>query len=479
MKKYAGIFVNNEFVVTANYKKIISPMNGEEWAEIPYASEQETERAIKAARTAFPQWKNTELVEVSRLLRKLGDLVLENKEELSKIECMGNGKLYSELVNNEIPMVAEWLYYYAGIAGQLRGEYVEVSKNVFSYIKKEPIGVIGAIVPWNSPLLMLAWKIGPALAARNTVVLKPAIDTSASALLFANLIVEVGFPPGVVNIVTGDIEVAKTLSSHQEIDKVAFTGSTNTAIHISKQASDTLKKVTFELGGKAPHIIFADADIEKATNAAVRGIFINAGQTCAAGSRVFIEASIYEECLKKIIEKTKQLTVANPFDENAKMGPIANKLQMEKLHDFVEKTKQDGGKIEFGGQRLTIDGNEDGYYFSPTIVTNVQNDSYLCQEEVFGPILAVLPFETEEQVVEMANETKYGLTAGLWSTNISRAHRVADQLQSGTVWINNYRKIHWSVPYGGYKMSGIGRENGTEAIHEYIEIKTIMVDIAE
>lgn len=479
MKSYEGIFVNNEFIKTAQYKNIVQPNTGREWASIPDASEEETVFAIKAARQAFKTWRKTELSQVSAYLRNLADLVMENKEELATIECHGNGKLYKELLENEIPSVAQWFYYYSGIAGQLRGEYVEINENLHSYVKKEPIGVVGAIVPWNSPLLMLAWKLGPALATRNTIVIKPSFETSASALEFAKLIVKAGFPAGVVNIVTGDLPVAKTLSTHEEIDKVAFTGSTGTAVQISKQASETLKKITFELGGKAPHIIFEDADIEKATSAAVKGIFINAGQTCAAGSRVFIHSSIYEETVEKILAKTKLLKVGEPFSPESEMGPISNEMQYNRLFDFVSRTKDEGGTLLYGGHALKIEGFEEGYYFSPTIFTDVENDSYLCQEEVFGPILAIIPFTNEEEVIEMANDSKYGLTAGLWTKDISRAHRLSNEIVSGTVWVNTYRKIHWSVPYGGYKMSGIGRENGTEAINEYIEIKTVMIDTSE
>lgn len=479
MENYEGIFVNNKFMKTAKYKNIVQPATGNEWATIPYANEEETIIAIKAARIAFKKWRIAELSQVSEYLRNLGDLVLQHKEELATIECKGNGKLYKELIGNEIPSIAQWFYYYAGIAGQLRGEYVEISENLHSYVKKEPIGVVGAIVPWNSPLLMMAWKLGPALATRNTIVLKPSFETSASALVFAELIVKAGFPEGVVNIVTGDLEVAKTLSTHEEIDKVAFTGSTGTAVQISKQASETLKKVTFELGGKAPHIIFEDADLEKATSAAVKGIFINAGQTCAAGSRVFIHSSIYEKALEKILSKTESLQIGEPFAQDSEMGPISNEMQYKRLFDFVERTKSEGGSLLYGGKALTIDGFERGYYFSPTIFTDVDNESYLCQEEVFGPILAIIPFTSEEEVIKMANDTKYGLTAGIWTKDISRAHRLSNEIMSGTVWVNTYRKIHWSVPYGGYKMSGIGRENGTEAINEYVEVKTVMIDTSE
>ena len=478
MEKFQGFFVNNEFVESEAYTKLVSPIDGKEWAEIPNCSEQETIRAIVAARKAFENgWRDTDVTTVSKILRRLGDLVLENKERLATLECKGNGKLFSELINNEIPSVAEWFYYYSGVAAQLRGEYVEISKDVFSYIKKEPIGVVGAIVPWNSPLLMLAWKVAPALATRNTIVIKPAIQTSVSALAFAELIVEAGIPAGVVNIVTGDLTVAKTLTTHPEVDKVGFTGSTNTAIHIAKQSSDTLKKLTFELGGKAPHLIFEDADIEKAILAAVRGIFINAGQTCAAGSRLFIEETIYEECLTKIIEETKKIKVGDPFEADSAMGPISIVEQLDKLKNFIESVKADGGSIIYGGEQLDL--KNGGFYFTPTIVTDIKNDSYLCREEVFGPILAIMPFKNEDDVIKMANDSKYGLTAGVWTKNLARAHRISNKLQSGTVWINNYRKIHWSVPYGGYKMSGYGRENGLEVINEFTEIKTIMIDITD
>lgn len=477
MEDYTSFFMNNSFVKSERTTEIKSPINGEVWAVVPNCTKQETEEAIMSARSAFENgWRNTDINTVSKLLRKLGDLVLENKEKLATLECKGNGKLYSELIGNEIPSVAEWFYYYSGVAAQLRGEYVEISKDIFSYIKKEPIGVVAAIVPWNSPLLMLAWKVAPALATRNTVVVKPALQTSVSALAFAELVVEAGFPPGVVNIVTGDLEVAKTLTTHPEVDKVGFTGSTNTAVHIAKQAGESLKKLTFELGGKAPHIIFDDANLDKAVVAAAKGVFINAGQTCAAGSRLFIQETIYDEFIEKLIVEVEKIKVGNPFDQDVNMGPISIIEQMDKIQYFIDSVKNDGGTILYGGEALSIEGNESGYYFKPTIVGNVSNNSYVCSEEVFGPVLAVLPFKDEEDIVALANDNKYGLTAGIWTNDISRAHRIANELRSGTVWINTYRKIHWSVPYGGYKMSGYGRENGLEVINEYTEVKTVMID---
>ncbi|MBN6205767.1 aldehyde dehydrogenase [Ralstonia pickettii] len=479
-KFYESIFINNEFVPPLNkeYYDSINPTTGKKWANIPKSSSKDVDKAVVAASNAFQgPWREYNGTERAQLLRKLGDLIKRDTKKLAKLESKDNGKLYSEVVNGEIPSIAEWFYYYAGLADKLYGSYIPLETNLFSMVKKEPVGVVGAIVPWNSPLLMVAWKAAPALAAGNTMVIKPADQTSATALEFANLVVEAGFPPGVINIVTGDTEVGKAIVEHPNIDKIAFTGSTKTAQTIAKGSTNNLKRLSFELGGKAPHIIFEDADLDQALIAATSGIFINAGQTCAAGSRLLVSSKIYDEFISKLVEKTKNIKVGNPLDESSQMGPVSIPEQLEKIDNFILTAKKEGGIILSGGHRITVEGYESGFFYAPTIIEGLNEDSIVCQEEIFGPVLTVIPFETEEEAIQIANNSSYGLTAGLWTNDVRKAHRVADAIRAGIVWVNTYRKIHWAVPYGGFKMSGYGRENGLEVMDLYTESKAIMMDL--
>lgn len=480
MREYNKIFLNNEFVYPENKKtyESINPTTGKAWATIPKSSSKDVNLAVEAAAEAFNgPWRSYNGTERAHLLRKLGDLIQENIDLLSELESSDNGKLFSELQNGEIPSVAEWFYYYAGLADKIHGSYVSHDPTLFSIVKKEPVGVVGALVPWNSPLLMIAWKAAPALAAGNTIVIKPADQTSVTALEFAKLVQQAGFPPGVINIVTGGIEVGHAIVKHPKVDKVAFTGSTRTAQIISKDSVDNLKRLSFELGGKAPHIIFEDADLEQALIAAVSGIFINAGQTCAAGSRLLVHKNIYADFVEKLVEKTKTIQVGNPKDPASHMGPQSIKEQVDKIDEFVSIARQEGGEILTGGHRLEIEGFEDGFFYAPTIISNLSATSVVCQEEIFGPVLVVIPFDSEEEAIAIANNSTYGLTAGLWTNDVRKAHRVSDAIRAGVVWVNTYRKIHWGVPYGGFKMSGYGRENGLEVMELYTEAKTVMMDI--
>jgi acyl-CoA reductase-like NAD-dependent aldehyde dehydrogenase len=482
LRCYDKLFINNEFVspLTGEVFESINPATGKPWALIARGGAQDIDTAVAAARQAFVRWRRTSGTDRAHLLRKLGDLVRQNCQHLAYLESMDNGKPYNETLNGEIPMVAEWFYYYAGLADKLYGNYIPQDANLFTYTKKDPVGVVGAIIPWNSPMMMIAWKVAPALAAGNTIIVKPAEDTSVTAYEFAKLVVEAGIPPGVINIVSGyGREVGAALAAHPQVDKVAFTGSGATAQSIAQQSAGNLKRLSFELGGKAPHIIFDDADLDQALIAAASGIFINAGQTCAAGSRLLISEKIYDEFLEKLVQKAKQIRVGNPMDEATHMGPQSLQSQLLKIEQFVQQAKEEGAGILTGGHRTTVSGYEEGFYYSPTIITDLPNRSAVCQQEIFGPVLTVLPFSSEEEAIHMANDVHYGLTAGLWTNDVRRAHRVADQIQAGMIWVNTYRKIHWTVPYGGFKMSGYGRENGLEVMNLYTETKSIMMDLAE
>lgn len=481
---YDKLFINNEFVPPASGEVYdsINPATGKTWAVIAKGGRQDVETAVSAARLAFEQgpWKNTNGTQRAHLLRKLGDLIAKNTERLAYLESMDNGKLYKETLNVEIPMVKEWFYFYAGIADKMYGSYLPHDANLFTYIRKEPVGVVGAIIPWNSPMMMIAWKLAPALAAGNTIVVKPAEQTSVTAYEFAKLVVEAGFPPGVVNIVSGPgREVGSALASHPDVDKIAFTGSGPTAQSIIRDSVVNIKRLSFELGGKAPHIIFDDADLDQALIAAASGIFINAGQTCAAGARLLLSDKIYDQFLEKLVNKAKQIRVGNPMDERTHMGPQSLKSQLLSIEQFVNQAKEEGAQILTGGTRTIVDGFEEGFYYSPTIVTNVTNRSTICQEELFGPVLTVVPFSTEEEAIHLANDVSFGLTAGMWTNDVRKAHRVADQIRAGMIWVNTYRKFHWAVPYGGYKMSGYGRENGLEVMELYTQTKSIMMDLSE
>jgi acyl-CoA reductase-like NAD-dependent aldehyde dehydrogenase len=480
---YDKLFINNEFVkpLTGEVYESLNPATGKTWAIIAKGGLQDVDQAVKAARAAFEQgpWKKTSGTERAHLLRKLGDLIKQNVENLATLETTDNGKLLKENLNSEIPSVAEWFYYYAGLADKIYGNYMTHDANLFTYTRKEPIGVIGAIVPWNSPLLMIAWKVAPALAAGNTMVIKPAEQTSVTAFEFAKLVKEAGFPPGVVNVVSGFGEAGAALVSHPDVDKIAFTGSSRTAQSITKDSAVNLKRLSFELGGKAPHIIFDDADMDQALIAAASGIFINAGQTCAAGSRLLLQSKIYDEFLEKLVKKAKQIRVGNPMDARAQMGPQTFETHLHRVDSFVNQAKEEGAAILSGGTRTVVPGSEGGFYYSPTIIANVTNKSVICQEEIFGPVLTVIPFDSEEEALKIANDSVYGLTAGLWTNDVRKAHRVAAEIRAGVVWVNTYRKFHWAVPYGGYKMSGYGRENGLEVLELYTETKSVMMDLSE
>ncbi|MBV9434129.1 MAG: aldehyde dehydrogenase family protein, partial [Hyphomicrobiales bacterium] len=377
----------------------------------------------------------------------------------------------------EVQRAADWITFFAGAADKINGDQIPFRPDALAYTRREPVGVVGAILPWNSPVSLYSWKLGPALAAGNTVVLKPAEQTPVSALALGKLIEEAGFPPGVVNIVPGFGPVAgAALVAHPGVDKISFTGEHRTAQEIMRGASVNLKRCSFECGGKSPHILFADADLDKALVVATHGAFRSTGQSCSLGSRLFAQRSIYDAVVERMAERARRIRVGMPLDARTHIGPQSSAEQLAKTNAYIALGKEQGARLVAGGGRPA--GLERGYFVEPTVFADVDNRSRLAQEEVFGPVLAIIPFETEEEVIALANDVPYGLVAGLWTQDIGRAHRVAARIDAGLVSINTYRPVHWMLPYGGYKMSGLGRENGLAALDEYTEIKTVVVELA-
>ena len=459
----------------------INPYTGRVWATVPEADEEDVDAAVRAARQAFDEgpWGKMTGTERARLMRRLAELIAENAEELAVVESTDNGKLLKEM-SGQLGALPDWYYYFAGAADKVQGATIPSDKpNFFVYTRKEPVGVVGAIIPWNSPLLLLTFKLAPALAAGCTFVVKAAEQTPASVLEFGKLFEEAGFPPGVFNVVSGfGVPTGKALVSHPGVDKVAFTGSTQTGISVMKDAADHLAKVTLELGGKSPNIVFDDVDLEAANNGVVAGIFAATGQTCIAGSRLFVQERAHDELVERLSERAKTIKLGDPLDAETEMGPVAFKEQLEKIEGHVRAGKEEGATLVCGGKRPDADALEHGYFIEPTIFAQVENGMQIAREEIFGPVLSVIPFKDEEELVRQANDTSYGLAAGVWTKDIQRAHRVAHAIRAGTVWINAYRTLSFNTPFGGYKMSGLGRENGLQAVDEYTETKSVWVELS-
>lgn len=488
MKKYPAptgvrklkLFIDNEWVEPSSgkYFPSESPFTREVWAEVPEGTAEDVDRAVRAAHRAFKSWSKTPGVERGCLLRELGRLIKENAEHLAVSEVMDNGKLILEMLG-QANSLSGWCDYYAGFADKIQGDTIPVDMpNMFSYTIREPLGVVGAIVPWNSPLLLTMWKICPALAAGNTVVVKPSEIAPVSILELAKLFKEAGFPPGVFNVVTGYGNVAgDALSKHPLVRKVAFTGSTNTGRAIIRNSAENFAHVTLELGGKSPNIIFSDADLDNAVNGVLQGIFAASGQTCMAGSRVLVQRSIYDQVMEELVKKAKEIKIGNPLDPQTQLGTVAFEGQFNKVLDYVHIGVKEGAELVYGGKKADVEEYPDGFFIEPTIFGNVKNSMRIAQEEIFGPVASVIPFEDEDEALEIANDIDFGLASAVWTNNIQRAHRMARDLHAGTVWINNYRKVSYAVPFGGYKASGIGRENGLEAIYEYTQLKTVWIDL--
>jgi (Z)-2-((N-methylformamido)methylene)-5-hydroxybutyrolactone dehydrogenase len=478
-----GMLIGGEWVDARSGKTFesINPYTGRVWATASEAGEEDVDAAVGAAREAFDEgpWGKMTGTERARLIRRLADLLAENAEDIATVESTDNGRLLREM-GGQLKALPEWYYYFAGAADKIQGETIPSDKpNFFVYTRREPIGVVGAIVPWNSPLLLLTFKLAPALAAGCTFVVKPAEQTPASALEFAKLFEEAGFPPGVFNVVTGYGQTTgRDLVRHPGVDKVAFTGSTETGISVMKDAADHLAKVSLELGGKSPNIVFDDADLEASNNGVVSGIFAATGQTCIAGSRLFVQERAHDELVERLSDRAGTIRLGNPLETETEMGPVAFKEQLDKVQSYIRAGQEEGAELVCGGKRPDTEELKDGYFIEPTIFTQVNNDMQIAREEIFGPVLSVIPFKDEEELIRQANDTRYGLAAGIWTKDIQRAHRVAHALRAGTVWVNSYRTFSFNTPFGGYKMSGIGRENGLESINEYTQVKSVWVELS-
>jgi len=470
-----GLFINNEWVkgVDGRTFETINPATEEVICSVSEATEKDVDIAVAAARKAFEgPWRKETPENRGKLLVKLADLFERDLELLAAVESLDNGKALG-MAKGDVGMVAGTLRYYGGWADKIEGKVIDTNSDTFTYTKQEPIGVCGQIIPWNFPLLMWAWKIGPAVATGNTVVLKTADQTPLSGLLAANLIKEAGFPPGVVNIISGFGKVAgAAISSHMDVDKVAFTGSTVVGRQIMKAAAGSnLKKVTLELGGKSPNIVFEDADIDNAISWVNFGIFFNHGQCCCAGSRIYVQSGIYDKFIEAFKNRTAKNVVGDPFASDTFQGPQVSKLQFDRIMNYIQAGKDAGAKVETGGERH---GNE-GYFIQPTIFSGVSEDMKIMQEEIFGPVCSISKFETEDEVVKAGNETTYGLAAAVHTTNLNTAIRVSNALKAGTVWVNCYNLLSYQVPFGGFKESGIGRELGKYALSNYTQVKSVRV----
>jgi (Z)-2-((N-methylformamido)methylene)-5-hydroxybutyrolactone dehydrogenase len=457
----------------------LDPYRGEVWATAPLAGPKDVQAAVKSASEALDgPWGRTSATERGHYLRRLAGLIADHAEALAVTETTDNGKLLREMTG-QMAILPDWFYYFAGAADKLEGRTIPVARtNFLVYTRLEPIGVVGAVLPWNSPLLLLSGKLAPALAAGCTFVAKPAEQTPASTLEFARLVEEAGFPPGVFNVVTGAGETGRSLISDPGVNKVAFTGSTETGIAVMKGAADHLAKVTLELGGKSPNIVFEDADLDAATNGVIAGIFAATGQTCTAGSRLLVQRSIYDDLLSRVTERARTIKLGNPLEPETEMGPVAFRDQLERIMSYIEIGLAEGARLVCGGERPTGSDMDHGYFLEPTIFVDVDNRMRIAQEEIFGPVLAVIPFVDEDDAIAIGNDTKYGLCAGVWTRDGQRAHRVAHRLKAGTVWVNSYRLISYNVPYGGFKESGIGRENGFEGLAEYTQTKSVWLELS-
>jgi aldehyde dehydrogenase (NAD+) len=458
----------------------VNPANEELLTPVGKGDERDIDTAVAAARKAFDEgpWPRMSPHERGRIIWKLGDLIQANLDEMAKLESLCTGKTMFDSGKVEIPFAAEVFRYYAGWATKIHGETLPLRDNAFTFTLRHPVGVVGAIVPWNFPFLLSSWKLGPALAAGNTVVIKPASQTPYTALRFAELCQEAGLPEGVFNVVTGPGgKVGMALVRDPRVDKIAFTGSTDVGKQIMREAAGTLKRLSLELGGKSPNIVFADADMEAAARGAMTGIFYNKGEVCAAGSRLFVEQTIHDEFMVKLTDKVKTLKVGDPLDKTTRMGPVVSKAQMETVLGYIESGKQEGARLVAGGARAKV-GDGKGFYVEPTIFDGVSNTMKIAREEIFGPVLSVIPFKSVEEGIAQGNSTSYGLAAAVWTRDISKALKAARAIRAGTVWVNAYNLFDAALPFGGFKESGFGREMGSAGLDHYTEVKTVWVDLS-
>lgn len=480
MRKYQ-MYMDGKYVASASGKWFDSynPYTGEPWAQIAQGNAEDADRAVRAAHKAFTEGPWPQLTPSQRglLLHKLGDLVARDARKLAETEVRDNGKLIAEM-QGQLNYIPQWYYYFGGLADKIQGAVIPLDKKgFFNFTRHEPLGVVCAITPWNSPLLLAAWKLAPALAAGNTVVIKPSEFTSASTLEFVKLFEEAGFPPGVVNVVTGfGKDVGTPLVEHPLVKKITFTGSDATGRAINELAAKTFKRVSLELGGKSPNIVFADAKIEDAVNGAVSGIFAATGQTCIAGSRLLLQESIHDAFMEKLLALAQTARMGDPMSLDTQVGPVTTRPQYEKVLGYIDIAKKEGAKLLLGGGVATRPECGKGWFVEPTVFAGVNNKMRIAQEEVFGPVLSVIKFKDEEEALAIANDVRFGLGSGVWTSDIGRALRMSERIQAGTVWINTYRAVSYLSPFGGYKDSGLGRENGLDAMREYLQVKSVWIN---
>ena len=480
MQKYQ-MYIDGKYVDSASGKWFDSynPYTGEPWAQVAQGNAEDADRAVRAAHKAFTEgpWPQFTPSQRGLLLHKLGDLVARDAKKLAATEVRDNGKLIAEM-QGQLNYIPQWYYYFGGLADKIQGAVIPLDKKgFFNFTRHEPLGVVGAITPWNSPLLLTAWKLAPALAAGNTMVIKPSEFTSVSTLEFVKLVEEAGFPPGVVNVVTGfGKEVGTPLVTHPLVKKIAFTGSDATGRLINELAAKTFKRVSLELGGKSPNIVFADANIEDAVNGAVSGIFAATGQTCIAGSRLLLQESIHDAFLEKLLALAKTARMGDPMSLDTQVGPVTTRPQYEKVLGYIDIAKKEGAKLLLGGGPATRPECGKGWFVEPTVFAGVNNKMRIAQEEVFGPVLSVIKFRDEEEALAIANDVRFGLGSGVWTSDIGRAIRMSERIQAGTVWVNTYRAVSYLSPFGGYKDSGLGRENGIDAMREYLQVKSVWIN---
>jgi len=471
------LFIGGKFVDSVSGKTFaaINPATGESICQVAEANKPDVDLAVAAARKALeaPAWKKMDAADRGRLLYKLADMVEKNAEELAILESHNCGKTITDS-RGDVGGVVNTLRYYAGWADKVEGRTVPVRGNFLSYTLRQPVGVVGQIIPWNFPMLMLAWKWGPALACGNTIVMKLAEQTPLTGMRLAEYALEVGFPDGVINVLNGFGETAgAAMVAHPGIDKIAFTGHVDTAKIIQKSAADTLKRCTFELGGKSPNVVFADCNLDQAVDGAFHAIYFHGGQCCTAGSRLFVEEKIRDQFVSKLAEKSKKRKLGDPLDPTTEQGPQVSQEQLDKILGYVELGQKQGAKLLTGGKRF----GSKGYFVEPTIFDNVKDDMAIAKDEIFGPVVSVLPFKDVNDVIRRANETSYGLAAAVWTKDIDKAHTYAREVKAGTIWVNCYHVVDTTTPFGGFKQSGQGRENGEAVLDHYTELKTVTIKL--
>ena len=474
------LFINGEWRDAAGGKtiEVINPATEEVIAEVASAEQGDVDAAVAAARAAFDgPWSRLSARERGRIVWKIGERLMERADEIARLETLHNGKPIFESRQIEVPAAAECFQYFAGWADKIHGETIPVKGNFLTYTLREPVGVVAAIVPWNFPLLLTAWKVAPALACGNTVIIKPASQTPLTALALAEVAQEAGLPPGVLNVITGPgSKVGQMIVEHPGIDKIAFTGDTSTGKGIMKGSADTLKRITLELGGKSPNIVFPDADLDAALRGATTGIFYGKGEVCAAGSRLLVDRSIKDQFIEKVAARAKKMAPGDPMDPKTRLGAISSKKQLENDLRYIELAKKEGAQLVAGGGRADI-GTGKGYFLQPTVFDGVTPEMTIAREEIFGPVLAAIEFGDVDEAIARANDSNYGLAAAVWTKDIKKAHYVARKLQAGTVWINTYNVYDTAAPFGGYKQSGFGREMSMHALEHYTQVKSVWVDL--